>query len=156
MFSKDFFKEALFDTLGAPTRERSRELSGVAYDLLYRVAAQLLSAGSGVALESNFVRGRSEVDLAPLLPRSRAVLAHCTAPRDVIVWRYHQRAISGARHPGHHDAIALPGVLAALDAGIYEPLALSAPTLIVNTTDGYAPAFADIVAFIRQAPSATS
>ena len=149
LFSKDLLKEALFDTLGAADRERSRELSVAAYRLLYTIAARLLSSGLGVVLESNFVRGRSEEEILPLLARSRGVLLHCQVSREEIARRYQRRVVTAERHPGHHDVIAMPEVLAGLDRGIYAPLALDIPMLTLDTTDGYRPEDAAILAFIR-------
>lgn len=149
LFSKDLIKEALYDTLGAPTREHSRALGVAAYRMLYTIAGRLIDSGLGVIVESNFTRGRSEAELGPLLARSRALLLHCVAARQQIAQRYLRRAVSGERHPGHHDAIALPDVLAGLDAGIYEPLALDIPTLHLDTTDGYRPEYPRVLAFVR-------
>ena len=149
LFSKDLIKEALYDTLGAPTREQSRALGGAAYRVLYTIAGRLIDNGLGVVVEGNFTRGRSEAELQPLLARSRGLLLHCYATREQISQRYLRRAVSGERHSGHHDVIALPDVLADLDAGLYEPLALDIPALRLDTSTGYRPDYASVLAFIR-------
>ena len=38
-----------------------------------------------------------------------------------------------------------------IDWSLFQPLELGVPTLRVDTTDGYAPAFEEIVAFVRSA-----
>lgn len=149
LLSKDLVKEALFDGLGTPDREGSRRYSVAAYRVLYAVAAPLLAAGNGVILESNFVRGRSEAELLPLTARADAALLHCRATAAEIERRYRQRAWSGGRHPGHRDAEALPDVLRDVQAGRYEPLALDIPALLVDTSAGYRPDLAAILAFAR-------
>ncbi|MCL4544619.1 MAG: ATP-binding protein [Chloroflexi bacterium] len=153
--SKDLIKEALFDTIGAPTRERSRELSGASYRVLYIVAHQILAAGLGVILESNFARGISEPEITALFPLARPAVLYCETRRDVIIQRQERRAMTAERHPGHHDALVLPGLLAGLDAGIYQPLDLPAPLLRIETSDGYHPELNRIVAFIRTAAATT-
>ena len=64
--------------------------------------------------------------------------------------RYRERATGGSRHPGHHDAAALPRLIDGLARGAYEPPALDIPVVRVDTTDGYAPAFARIVALVQE------
>lgn len=147
--SKDLIKEALFDTLGTSGSEHSRKLGNAAYLVLYRIAHEILRVGYGLILESNFVHGVSEADILPLLAISRTAVLHCDTTRETIIIRQERRAISGERHPGHHDAIVLPGVLAGMDAGIYHPLDIPVPLLRIDTTDGYSPDFSHIMAFIR-------
>jgi hypothetical protein len=53
-FSKDLFKESLFDSLGWQDRAWSQRSGGASMDLLFRAAEVLLEAGQPVALECNF------------------------------------------------------------------------------------------------------
>jgi predicted kinase len=147
---KDTIKEALLETLGAPTRAISRELSRATYAVLSAVAATLIESGTGVVLESNYRRGLSEPELRRLVAHARAVQVHCAATHDAIEHRYRARAEMGLRHPGHFDAEALPDVLSAYDSGEYDPLDLNIPLLRVDTTDGYGPPFATILERIRE------
>lgn len=149
---RDDLKEALFDTLGAPDRERSRQLGSASYALLFRVAARLVEAGVDLILESNFRRGLSEAGLAPLVMRARAALVHCDGEPSVLERRVRERVERGERHPGHHDLVTVPQLRSDLAEGRFEPLALAVPTLRVNTTGDhdYAPTYAEIVAFIRE------
>ncbi|MGH2351625.1 MAG: AAA family ATPase [Chloroflexota bacterium] len=152
LLAKDDIKEILYDTLGAPDAARSRELGMAAMMLLYAFAGRLLEAGVGVVVESNFYRGLSEAHLRSLAERARTVEVHCQAARDVLVRRYVERAERGERHPGHHDAAAVPRLLAGLDAGSFEPLDLGVPVLRVDTTAGYRPGFEAIVAWVDLTP----
>lgn len=132
------------DVLGAPDRERSREIGRATYAVLDRAAAALLDAGVGMVLESNFARGVSEPFLAPLVARSRAVLVHCDVPPRLARERYARRA----RHPGHFDELNL----GAWRDERAEPLDLDIPTLAVDTSDGYRPPLEDILAFVLGSP----
>lgn len=100
MLCKDAIKERLLDTLGADDRAASQRIGGATYAVLYAVAASLLDAGTGLVLESNFRRGISDRELAPLVRRARAVFVHCTVPDAERRRRYAARV----RHPGHFDA----------------------------------------------------
>ena len=150
LLCKDELKEALYDALGSPDAERSRQIGKAAYGVLYAVLRRLLDAGVGAVLESNFYRGWGEQNLAPFAARAHAVLVHCHAPPDVIVDRYVARAHRGERHPGHHDVAVVPRLWQTLQDGSFEPLNLGVPTLLVDTTDGYVPALPEIVKFVRQ------
>lgn len=156
LLMKDEFKETLFDTLDATgTPEAwSATLGRAAYAMLYAVTHQLLEAGVGAVLESNFYRGWAEPELAPLVARTRAVQIHCGGDPAVIVSRYRERAERGERHPGHHDLAVIPRLRDYLAAGRCEPPDLAIPLLRVDTTGAptalpYVPEFDDILAFIR-------
>ncbi|HEY7834190.1 MAG TPA: AAA family ATPase [Ktedonobacterales bacterium] len=150
---KDAIKEALVDVLGAPDRAHSRAIGLATYAIFNVVVPELLGAGTGLVLESNFRRGLSEDDLRPLLAGARGVLVHCAAPHDVIIARYVGRAERGERHAAHFDAEVLPELRADLAAERFAPLDLPIPTLRVDTTDGYAPDLEAIAAFARTAAS---
>jgi predicted kinase len=149
LLTKDLIKESFFDALGSPDREYSKKLSLASYAVLYRVAQRLIEAGASHVLESNFQRGVSEGDLLPLVRRSRAILIHCTASTDALLLRYEARAAGPVRHPGHHDGPLTAENLRSLGGGIYEPLDLPVPILIVDTTDRYDPEYPIILEFAR-------
>jgi predicted kinase len=150
LLSRDTFKEALMNSLGSPDRARSRELGRASYTVLFAALDQVLAAGVGAVLESNFGHGLAEGELRPLAVQARIVQLHCRIPHDEIRRRYVARAETGERHPGHHDSH--PETLADLDANLasdrHLPLDLDAPLLEIDTTAGYRPEFAAILAFI--------
>jgi predicted kinase len=132
LLAKDTVKEALMDRLGADSLERSRELGRAAFAVLFAVARSHLDAGAGLVLEANFGRGASERDLRPLVARSRAVLVHCWAPRDVLVARFRDRAAT--RHPGHFDLVRLDGEPPWLRPPASQAPELEVPCLGIDTT----------------------
>ncbi len=132
------------DVLDVPDRPASRRVGAASYAVLYEMARGLLDAGTSLVLESNFRRVESGHQLRVLAARSRALLVQCTAPRDVLLRRYVERAT--LRHPGHHD---LEVELASdLDAREFEPPDLDVPIVRVETSDGYRPPLAEIIAFV--------
>jgi predicted kinase len=155
---RDQLKEVVADAIGHPAdTPAANRLGAAAYGVLVSLAREMLLGGHGVILESNFRRGVSEVDLRPLLAYSDACLIHCTADRDVLRLRYAARAARGERHPSHLDAAHRDELEHDLEAGRFDPLELSVPTLVVDTNDGLRPPYEEIrdfAAFPRAAPQA--
>lgn len=144
MIHRDTIKEALFDTIGTSNRDDPHELGRAAYRVLYAVAGKLLESDTGVILESNFVPGASEPDLAHITAGRDARLIHCVATKDAIVHRIQSRP---GRHPQHEDAV--DEVIEALDAHVYGPVELAIPLLAVETSDGFKPDLTEVVGFCR-------
>jgi predicted kinase len=141
LLSRDFFKEAMMDTLGAPDPETTHQYGIAAYAILNTLQQKFVEIGVGAVLESNFLRGLSEKDLAPILPKSRSVAIYCEASVEESLRRFEERATSGDRHPGHHDDAPekLEELERDLRSGSYEPLDLGIPYLVVDTTDDSKP-----------------
>ena len=145
ILAKDELKEALADAIGAPPDvPASMRLGDGAYAILYLVARRLLEARTGLIIESNFRRGMSETDLRPLLAWSDPGLIHCTAAPEIVQARYAARHKRGDRHPAHLDADRTAALADELAAGHFDPLDLPIPTMVVDTTDGWHPAYEDI------------
>jgi predicted kinase len=145
LVSKDELKEALADAMGPPRDvAASMRLGDGAYAMLYLVSRQLLEAPTGLIIESNFRRGVSESDLRPLLAWSDPGLILCTAPPDIVQRRYAERHLAGERHVAHLDAERAADLADDLSLGRYDPLELAIPTLVVDTTDGWRPAYEEI------------
>jgi atypical dual specificity phosphatase len=152
LLHKDLLKEALYDALGSPSIERSRELGVASFMLLYRLAEQILVSGTGLVLESNFRSPYSEPDLRRLIARTRAVFVYCDVAPDLAIRRILERTERGDRHPGHHDRAVLAGIAAPpADHHRAHDLDLGLPVVRVDTTDGYAPRLEEIVAAVRAA-----
>lgn len=149
LLAKDALKETLADALGAPADvPASTRLGTAAYAVLYLVAEELLRAGQGLVLESNFRRGLSENELRPLLALARARLVLCRAPDEVIMARYAERFARGDRHAAHLDADRAEALRTDLASGRFEPLELGIPTTVVDTSDGLVPAYEAVRDFV--------
>jgi predicted kinase len=142
LLSKDALKEALADAIGSPLDvPASMRLGDGAYAALYLALAALLEAGTGAVVDSNFRRGVSEAALRPLLAMSTACLVHCTADASTLLVRYEGRFARGERHPAHLDGDRAAGLADDLASGLFEPLELPIPTLVVDTCDGWRPGY---------------
>ncbi|MEU8775599.1 AAA family ATPase [Streptomyces sp. NPDC048606] len=109
----------------------------------------LLRAGSTVVAEAAFQDRLWRPGLEPLTKIADLRIIRCTAPTTTIT----QRITDRARHDSHRAAHADETLLANIDAGVYDPdrfvpISLSAPNLLVNTTNGYAPDLAEIQNFL--------
>jgi predicted kinase len=135
-FSKDLFKETLFDELGWQDRAWSQKLGGASMQLLYRCAAELLRVGQSVALECNFY---PQWDMAPLLDLRqrfgcRFFQVLCVAPGPLVWERFCARNVTGERHPGHVDLTRMDELRPILLAP-WPSLELDGPLVTVDTTD---------------------
>jgi predicted kinase len=157
LLARDDLKETIADELeprtgGAPgfAASDSTAIGRAAYAILFAVADQLLDAGVGVIVESNFRRGLSETYLMPHVAKAAAVLVHCEAPHDLILSRFIGRAGSEGRHPVHPDLDRLDVLRDELAAGRFEPLELGIETIRVDTSSGYDPTLGAVVARIAR------
>lgn len=135
-FSKDMFKELMFDEIGYRDREWSKKLGRASYDILYLVAKKLLAAGQSVVLESNFKRDFDRPRLEELREKVgfKVLEILCYAEGKVVFERFKERALSGKRHPGHVDHLCLEEQEKILLRGRAEPLGLG-ELIELDTTD---------------------
>jgi predicted kinase len=132
LFGKDDLKDLLFDQLGWSDRERSKQIGGAAWELLWLIADRTLRAGGSLAIESNFVTERAAERLAQwhVALAIHVVELHCTADRDVLVQRFRDRALGSDRHPGHDETN-----LVALETE-FVPRLLTDEDALIPGTDG--------------------
>jgi predicted kinase len=119
---RDEIKEGLVCTAGAG--EAGGDLQLRATDAFFEALALLLGRGVTVVAEAAFQHGVWAPRLEPLLAVARARIVLCEVDADL--------ARARGRAPGSYD-----------------PPRLEVPTVRVDTSDGYRPAFDAIVAFAR-------
>lgn len=153
LFAKDQFKELLYDATDqgedAYTRETSTIVGKQSIALLLMVARQLLETEVSCIVEANFLPNLAPDDLNPLLAIAAGRQVHCTIPGDLVLERYRKRAQAGERHPVHVDEGAEAELIERIETGGGEPLPLDVPLLEVDSTHGWDPEIAEIVAFCR-------
>jgi predicted kinase len=135
MLSKDMFKEAIYDHLPGVDTSDAHRLGIASIGMMYAFARQQLENGIGVVLESTFDRGKAEEDVVPLLDLARVAIVHCSAPDELILERYEERAGDPDRHDVHRDEEHVDALEQNLAAGIYEPMDIDVPTIEVDMTD---------------------
>lgn len=153
MFTKDGFKEHLFDVMGWSDRAWSQRLGRAAVELLFACAGAELRVGRSCLLECNFQPGMAVPEFErlrrayPFTP----VEVHCRAEVPVLMERFVRRWESGVRHPGHVDDLSYDEIEPALQSEIYGPLNLGGLTCIVDTTDLARVDYGAVVARVRAA-----
>src|SRR5919106_3014004 len=145
---KDALKEAICDAIGPPADVAASMRAGsAAYSAAFTLTRETLAAGDGVVLESNFRRGLSEAELAPVAALGDARLIHCMASHGVVASRYRERNAAGLRHPAHRDDERASDLALDLESGRFEPLQLGIPTMVVATDDDLSPQYDAILEF---------
>lgn len=129
----------------------SDPLDRLTFAAFAEVLAVLLTAGVSVVAEAAFQDRlwRSLLQKPGSLGRLRVI--RCAAPAEVA----HERIVRRAARSPHRAAHADRELLDAIASGArslddFEPISLDAPTLDVDTSDGYAPGLAAMVAFARE------
>jgi predicted kinase len=109
-FSKDGFKERLFDELGWSDRAWSKKLGLSSYKLLFYALEAQLEAGCSSIIEANFYPEFHAQILNDFQQQYNCEFfeIHCHGLPEILLERFRIRWESGARHPGHADNVTLP------------------------------------------------
>jgi predicted kinase len=154
LLSKDDYKELLFDAgdfdQGTFTRAQSMMIGRQSLTLVFRMARQILQAGHSCIVEANFLPHLAPADFDPLSHLADIRQVHCVVPDDLVLARYQERDERAPRHPVHLDVEAGKELAARITSGAGEPLPLSGRLLQVDTTDGYWPDLATILAYLER------
>jgi hypothetical protein len=143
-------KEGLVNALGE-IPEPFEELQRRAYDAFFSVVELLLSHRVTLVAEAAFQHERWARKLEPLRQVAHIRIVLCTVDPQLARARHIARGLADPERERFHGDRP---VLAAregreLPIGPYDPPHLDVPTLKVDTTDGYKPAFESIVSFAR-------
>lgn len=140
--SRDEIKEGM--TLASPGFEPAErdELTLRTLPTFFGVLRLLLEAGVTTVAEAAFQDHIWRPRLEPLLKFADIRIVHCVVDEAVARGRIRLRGESEPTRKAHADAHAHK----LLGPG-YVRLALDAPSISVNTTDGYVPGIADIAKF---------
>ena len=132
---KDAIKESLFGTLGVRSPEGAQGLGRASIALLYDFVERLLASRVSVIAESNFHARADSERIAALGQRIKfeTLQLYCTASEAVLIQRFHRRSGTAERHPGHGAQGG--GLGLELRSGVWQPLCVSGPTVIVQTDD---------------------
>ncbi len=142
VFSKDDFKEALFDGVGYRDREWSRRVGKVSFDLLVLCLRKLMANGVSCIAESTFRPG--DAALFEDIRRScstKIIQVFSHAPLDEVCERFRQRASKGSRHPGHRDESNDEELIRLIEGGSFVPLEVSGQLIEINTGAAYSHEF---------------
>jgi predicted kinase len=151
LITKDEIKEGIVHARLQGSPEWGSPVAYESFMLFYRLVADLLDHGCSVVAEAAFARGVSDAEVEDLLARSDARIVHCQVDVSVAQARFVDRAGRDPyRHLSHPDAEMLRRMRDnELAWEQYDPLDVSAPILVVDTTDDYTPSYDAITSFAR-------
>ncbi|MFE9137978.1 AAA family ATPase [Streptomyces sp. NPDC007355] len=120
-----------------------------ALEAFFATITVLLRAGTTVVAEAAFQDRLWRPGLEPLAEIADLRIIRCTTPASTITQRITDRARSDSHRVAHGDK----ALLADMEAGVYDPdqfvpISLTAPHLLVDTSDGYTPGMAEIQRFL--------
>jgi predicted kinase len=145
LVTKDGIKETLFDSLGTGDRDWSRRLGEASWQILFHVVGAALRGGSSLVVEGNFEAAYAQAGFASM-PPFHAVEVYCTAPDEILIARYRERADAGERHPGHVDENVQRELVDSLATDRWRPLDLGGPRLEAGHDDDPS----EVVARVRE------
>lgn len=141
---RDEIKEGMVHTAGPGfVAAPGDELTMRTLPTFFAVLDLLLSAGATTVAEAAFQDRVWRPRLAPLQRLARLRIVQCTVDTDVAL----ARAVGRDRHNPTRRAHAHPGTVA--HGTDFDRVSIDAPTIEVDTTDGYRPDLAAIVDFVN-------
>ncbi|MCL7429169.1 AAA family ATPase [Streptomyces sp. YS415] len=120
-----------------------------ALEAFFATIAVLLRAGTTLVAEAAFQDRLWRPGLEPLTEFADLRIIRCTTPAPTIAQRITARSYNDSHRVAHGDK----ALLADMKDGLYDPdqfipISLTAPSLLVDTSDGYAPGMTDIQRFV--------
>ena len=144
--SRDEIKEGMVHAHGSGfSPSVGDELTRRTYPLFFDVVRRLLEGGVTVVAEAAFQDRRWRQGLEPLSSLATFRIIRCAVPDDVARERRLRRMAVPTR-AAHTDSQWLDTPASRFDA-----ISLPVPTLVVDTSDGYAPELAAILRFVNGA-----
>ena len=150
---RDEIKEGMVHAQGPGFQGRHGDpLTQRTLPLFFEVVRVLIEAGVTVVAEAAFQAPRWTPELEPLSGLAQLRIIRCNVAASVSFERAARRAADSQRRlEAHGDSTLGQGIADWEQAfGSFEHISMQAPSLEVDTTDGYNPALDAIVDFINQ------
>ncbi len=101
-FSKDSFKEMLYDTVGVPETVEATKIYGrIAIRAMYAAADEYIKAGRSVMIEAPIEERFAKDELAAIVASDATMQVYVRCDPEVQVRRFRERIETGERHEGH-------------------------------------------------------
>lgn len=151
-FCRDEFKEGLVQTLSHATSNNHAQINLVVYDTFFQAIELLLRNHITLIAEAAFQHKLWMPKLQPLQAIADIRLVVCSVDPALARTRYLERSIvDPAREHYHPHTSIQPNEQDSEVITPYQPPQLAAPTLHVDTSNGYNPSLQQIVEFATQA-----
>lgn len=115
----------------------------------FGVIELLLKAGVTTVAEAAFQDRVWRPWLTPLLPFAKTRIVHCTVDPEVAFGRILRRRAANRARSAHADPDPADAADYVRRVGEFERVAIDAPAIEVDTTAGYRPGIAEVVAFVN-------
>ncbi|MER6445321.1 AAA family ATPase [Streptomyces venezuelae] len=147
---RDEIKQGLVMSTAADEPGENDLLDIPAMHAFFGTLGVLLEAGVTVVAEAAYQDRLWRPGLQPLTGIADLRIIRCTTPTPTIIERMTERVDSDRHRAAHGDRQLLTDIA----SGAYDPegfvgISLDAPTLLVDTSDGYRPGVAEIGTFAR-------
>jgi predicted kinase len=121
------------------------------FPVFFEVLRVLVTAGVTVVAEAAFQNGPWRKGLEPVMGLARLRVVQCSVDEAVARQRIERRRATEASRRAHADGELLAREDRRAFAS-FEPLSIPVPSIVVDTTDGYAPDLKQVVAFVAAGP----
>ncbi|HEV2634935.1 MAG TPA: AAA family ATPase [Actinocrinis sp.] len=149
---RDEIKEGMAHATPGYRPSPGDELARRTFAAFFDVVTLLLRAGTTVVAEAAFQDKLWRPNLEPLVGLAEIRVIRCMTDPAVAHARIAHRAEANLRRSAHDDRDLLRSLSTGeASLGSFTPISLAAPTLHVDTTNGYDPGIDAIVAFINAA-----
>jgi predicted kinase len=140
--SRDEIKEGYVVTSGLTHEQLPPDINGVVTDHFFRIVNQYLAGNVSIVIEAAFQHKVWASRLNPVLEVAHLRMVLCELDAETALARRAARRLADPERERFHPEPAG-------GTGDYDPPRLEVPTLQVDTSGGYRPAFEDIVEFAR-------
>jgi predicted kinase len=146
---RDEIKEGMMHAAPGFVPGPGDELTSRTLPIFFAVVELLLNAGVTTVAEAAFQDRTWRSGLEPLRPPARLRVVHCMVGADVAFQRSLRRSQADPTRRAHADPGPSELAERAARHDAFERLSINAPSIEVDTTDGYRPGLGQIVAFVN-------
>lgn len=146
---RDEIKEGMMHATPGFVAGPGDELTVRTLPVFFAVLALLLKAGVTTVAEAAFQDGRWQAGLEPLRELAQLRIVQCTVSADVAFQRSRRRRRAIPTRRAHSDPMPSDAAEYAAGHRAFERLSIVAPSIDVDTTEGYRPGLEQIVAFVN-------
>jgi hypothetical protein len=130
------------------------ELSARTLPVFFGVAALLVRAGVTTVAEAAFQNRLWRPSPEPLRELAEIRIVHCTVDGDIAVARSLRRHAENPLRRAHADPRPQDSADLILQHRAFDRVSVDAPSIEVDTTDGFKPGLGEIVTFVDASPTA--
>ena len=152
LISRDEIKVRIMDNVGWGDREWSKKVGKASYSLLDYTVEQFVHSQTSFILESNFNPEFANEKFNRIQQNGYDIIQIiCTAPEDIIISRWKERAAKDTTHPSSAEGEqGLNELLHAISRGQQQPLDVPSEIITIDTTNSDQPADSIVAGRLRE------